>query len=145
MTLNMESAKGAPDISIPQDELQFTYARSSGKGGQNVNKVNSKAVLKWNLSSSRAVPPGVKARFIERFGSRLNSEGDIVIMSDEHRDQGRNVSECISRLKDMLKSVWRAPKVRRATKPTFGSKQRRLKSKKEVGEKKSNRGKYRGE
>ncbi len=141
----MESAKGAPDISIPQDELHFTYARSSGKGGQNVNKVNSKAVLKWNLSSSRSVPPAVKQRFLDKFANRLTTDGDLVIMSDEHRDQGRNVSECISRLKAMLASVWRAPKVRRATKPTFGSKQRRLKSKKEHSEKKQSRGKYRGD
>lgn len=141
----MESAKRASDISLPQDELHFTYARSSGKGGQNVNKVNSKAILKWNPSTSRAIPPPVKERFLARFGSRLTGDGDIVIMSDEHRDQGRNVSECLSRLKDMLASVWRPPKVRRATKPTFGSRQRRLKAKKEHSEKKQNRGKYRGD
>jgi len=135
----MTDAKPGPDISIPQDELHFTYARSSGKGGQNVNKVNSKAVLKWNPAGSRAMPPAVKQRFFEKFANRLTTEGDLVIMSDEHRDQGRNVSECIARLKDMIASVWRAPKVRRATKPTFGSKQRRLKSKKEHSEKKKSR------
>ncbi len=140
----MDSAKPGPDISIPQDELHFTYARSSGKGGQNVNKVNSKAVLKWNPSSSRAVPPPVKQRFLDKFGNRLTNDGDLVIMSDEHRDQGRNVAECIARLKDMIASVWRAPKVRRATKPTFGSKQRRLKSKKENSEKKASR-RWRGD
>lgn len=131
-------AKRAP-FSIPQDELQFTYARSSGKGGQNVNKVNSKAVLKWNPSSSRAVPPAVLQRFLARYANRLTTEGDLIIMSDNHRDQGRNVSECIEKLKEMVMSVWQSPKVRRATKPTFGSKQRRLKGKKEHGEKKKSR------
>lgn len=129
----------AADISIPQTELHFSYARSSGKGGQNVNKVNSKAVLKWNPSTSAAIPEGVRARFLSQFASRLNDEGDIVIMSDSHRDQGRNVAECLSKLKDMLASIWKPPKVRRATKPTFGSKVRRLKSKKEHSEKKANR------
>jgi ribosome-associated protein len=133
-----------PTVSIPQDELQFTYARSSGKGGQNVNKVNSKAVLKWSPTTSRAMPGAVRERFLEKFATRLTNEGDLVIMSDEHRDQGRNVSECIDRLKDMIMSVWRAPKVRRATKPTFGSKMRRLKGKKEHSEKKQNR-KYKGD
>lgn len=129
----------APVISIPQDELDFTYARSSGKGGQNVNKVSSKAVLRWNPQTSRAMPAPVRARFFARYSSKLTTEGELIIMSDAHRDQGRNVSECIEKLKDMIAAVWRAPKVRRATKPTFGSKQRRLKSKKELGEKKKNR------
>lgn len=129
----------AADISIPQDELHFTYARSSGKGGQNVNKVNSKAVLKWTPATSRAAPPPVLHRFIEKFGTRLTTDGELVIMSDEHRDQGRNVAECLNRLREMLASVWRPPKVRRATKPTFGSKQRRLKSKKEHSDKKKSR------
>lgn len=129
----------AADISIPQDELHFTFARSSGKGGQNVNKVNSKAVLKWSPITSSAIPEGVRQRFLTQFGSRLNEEGDIIVMSDAHRDQGRNVAECLSKLKDMLASVWKPPKVRRATKPTFGSKMRRLKSKKEHSEKKANR------
>ncbi len=126
-------------ISIPQDELDFTYARSSGKGGQNVNKVSSKAVLRWNPQTSRAMSGPVRSRFFARYASKLTTEGELIIMSDAHRDQGRNVSECIEKLKEMIASVWRAPKVRRATKPTFGSKQRRLKSKKEHGEKKKNR------
>lgn len=126
-------------ISIPQDELNFTYARSSGKGGQNVNKVSSKAVLRWNPATSRAMPEAVRQRFFSRYASKLTTDGELIIMSDSHRDQGRNVSECIDKLKEMIASVWRAPKVRRATKPTFGSKQRRLKSKKEHSEKKKNR------
>lgn len=126
-------------ISIPQDELEFTYARSGGKGGQNVNKVSSKAVLRWNPGTSRAMPEPVRARFFARYASKLTTEGELIITSDAHRDQGRNVSDCILKLKEMIAAVWRAPKLRRATKPTFGSKQRRLKSKKEHSEKKKNR------
>ena len=117
-------------IPIPQDELQFTYARSSGAGGQNVNKVNSKAVLRWNPVTSRALTEAVRARFLASFASKLTVDGELVLMSDRHRDQGRNAADCIEKLKEMISSVWRAPKKRKATKPTFGSKQRRLKSKK---------------
>lgn len=137
----MSSSKPAPisPITIPQDELNFTYTRSSGKGGQNVNKVSSKAVLRWDPTTSKAMPEAVRQRFFTRFASKLTTEGELILTSDIHRDQGRNVSECIQKLKDMIESVWRAPKVRRATKPTFGSKQRRLKAKKNHSEKKKNR------
>ncbi len=127
------------EISIPHDELNFTFARSSGAGGQNVNKVSSKAVLRWDPKISRAMPAAVRERFFEKFASKLTTDVELLITSDAHRDQGRNVSECIEKLKSMIASVWRAPKVRRATKPTYGSKQRRLKSKKVNSEKKKGR------
>ena len=104
-----------------------------------MNKVNSKAVLKWNALQSKALPEGVRARFVTQFATRLNAEGELTLMADNHRDQGRNAAECISKLKEMVASVWRPPKVRRATKPTFGSKVRRLKSKKVNSEKKAAR------
>ena len=126
-------------ISIPQDELQFTYARSSGAGGQNVNKVNSKAILRWNPMTSRALTEGVRARFLHSFGSKLTGEGELILMSDRHRDQGRNAADCLEKLKEMISSVWRAPKKRKPTKPTYGSKQRRLQSKKARGETKQGR------
>lgn len=145
MTDSRPDSSKPKTFSIPQDELQFTYARSSGKGGQNVNKVNSKAVLKWSPLSSRAMPGPVRQRFLKKFETKLTNDGNLVIMSDEHRDQGRNVSECIERLKAMILSVWQAPKVRRATKPTFGSKMRRLEGKKVRAEKKQGRGKWKGD
>lgn len=126
-------------ISIPQDELHFTYARSSGAGGQNVNKVNSKAVLRWLPATSRAMPEPVRARFMARYGSKLNAEGELIIASERHRDQGRNAADCLDKLREMIASVWRAPKKRVATKPTFGSKQRRIKAKKARGEIKAGR------
>ena len=127
------------DISLPADELQFTYVRSSGAGGQNVNKVNSKAVLRWTPGSSRALPEAVRERFVQRYGSRLSSDGALIVTSDRHRDQGRNAADCLDKLRALIATVWHTPKPRRPTKPTFGSKQRRLQQKKERGETKRGR------
>jgi ribosome-associated protein len=135
----MTEQRARPQISVPQDELLFTYVRSSGAGGQNVNKVNSKAVLRWNALSSRALFGGVRERFVQRFGSRLTSDGDLIITSDRHRDQGRNAADCMEKLREMLSSIATPPKKRKATKPTYGSKMRRLKSKSVNSEKKQNR------
>jgi ribosome-associated protein len=127
-------------ISLPQEELIFTYARSSGAGGQNVNKVNSKAILRWNPRMSRALSEGVRERFLARYGNRLTADGDLIVMSDRFRDQGRNAADCLEKLREMIATVATPPKKRRATKPTFGSKVRRLKSKREHSQKKKNRG-----
>lgn len=126
-------------IHLPQDELTFTYARSSGAGGQNVNKVNSKAILRWNPGTSLALTHGMRERFFARYGSRLTVEGELILMSDRHRDQGRNAADCLEKLKEMIAAVAVPPKKRKATKPTFGSKQRRLKSKRVQSEKKQGR------
>ena len=127
------------ELSLPQDELTFTYARSSGAGGQNVNKVSSKAVLRWNPATSRALSPGMRDRFYARFGSRLTNDGEQIVMSDRHRDQGRNAADCIEKLKEMIAQIATPPKKRKATKPTFGSKVRRLNSKRAQSEKKQGR------
>lgn len=126
-------------IRIPLREITFTYARSSGAGGQNVNKVNSKAILRWSFAESTALPVDVRTRFASTFGSRLTEEGDLVLMADEYRDQIRNRDECLRRLSEMLRSVAHPPKPRIKTKPTAGSKRRRLKSKREHSEKKGQR------
>ncbi len=126
-------------ITIPDDELHFTYARSSGPGGQNVNKVNSKAVLRWPFRANTSVPEEVKARFSARFGTRITVDGDVVIQSDRYRDQGRNNEDCLDKLKEMLLAVAVPPKKRRPTKPSRASKERRLKTKTEQGAKKKSR------
>lgn len=126
-------------MKIPEEELLFTFARSSGAGGQNVNKVNSKAVLRWNALNSRVLTGGIRERFLQKYGSRLTTEGDLVIMSDRYRDQGRNAADCMEKLREILASVAKPPKKRIATKPTFGSKMRRLKTKRTQAEKKRDR------
>jgi ribosome-associated protein len=127
-------------ITIPDDELRFSYVRSSGPGGQNVNKVNSKAVLRWPIAANTSVPQEVKSRFSARFGTRITVDGEVVISSDRYRDQGRNTEDCLAKLKEMLVSVAVPPKKRRPTKPSRASKERRLKAKTEHADKKKSRG-----
>ncbi len=126
-------------ILIPDGELKFSFARASGPGGQNVNKVSSKATLHFAAAASTSLPPDVKARLLSAFKSRLTKDGTFVISSQEHRDQPRNIAACLARLKEMILSVAKAPKKRRATKPSRGSKVRRLKAKKQRAELKEGR------
>jgi ribosome-associated protein len=126
-------------IRIPLDEFEWSFARSGGPGGQNVNKVASKAVLRWNFDGSPSVPGDVKARFRVRFPSRLTTEGEVVLSSELTRDQGRNRDDCLVKLADMLRSVARPPKVRRPTKPTKGSQRRRVEAKKRQSVRKEGR------
>ncbi|MEX2187670.1 MAG: alternative ribosome rescue aminoacyl-tRNA hydrolase ArfB [Pirellulales bacterium] len=126
-------------IAIPDQELSFTYARSSGPGGQNVNKVNSKAVLRWSLVANTSVPEDVRTRFSAKYRSRITVDGEIVISSERYRDQGRNTADCLDKLRAMLEAVATPPKKRRPTKPSRASRERRLKSKTEQSEKKKGR------
>jgi ribosome-associated protein len=126
-------------ITIPDDELTFTYARSGGPGGQNVNKVESKAVLRWNLASSTAVSAAVKERLRKLFPSRVTAEGEFLVVSQVYRDQPRNRDDCLLKLAEMVRAALVVPKVRRVTKPTKGSQRRRLEEKKRQGERKSSR------
>ena len=108
-------------IRIPEDEFEFTYARSSGPGGQNVNKVNSKALLRWPVTVSPSLPEEVRGRFIQRYRSRLTEAGEILISSQRYRDQGRNVDDCLDKLREMILAVATRPKTRKATKPSRAS------------------------
>lgn len=130
-------------LSIPLREFRFTFARSGGPGGQNVNKVNTKATLRWPVTTSPALPDDVRERFTKRYGRRINSEGELVLTSQRFRDQGRNVADCLAKLREMLDEVSVAAKRRKPTKPTAASKRRRLQEKRRISEKKqSRRGSY---
>jgi ribosome-associated protein len=128
-----------PAIRIPLDEFSWSFARSGGPGGQNVNKVASKAVLRWNLSVSPSVPDDVKARFRDKFPSRLTTEGELVLASELTRDQGRNREDCLAKLAAMLRAAAVRPKVRRPTKPTKGSQRRRVEAKRRQSHRKAGR------
>ena len=118
-----------PDIRISDRELQFSFVRSSGPGGQNVNKVNSKAVLRWSVATSGGLPDAARQRFFTRFGSRINDAGELVLTSERYRDQPRNEEDCRQKLSEMLAAVARPPRRRKKTKPTRASIERRHKQK----------------
>jgi ribosome-associated protein len=129
----------SPRITVRADELEWTFARSSGPGGQNVNKVNSKAVLRWTAAQSQSVPVDVLSRFLRKFAARLTELGELVLASDEERDQQQNMRRCREKLQEMLEAVAIAPMPRRPTKPSAGSQRRRLADKKLQAEKKNRR------
>lgn len=128
-----------PEIRVPLAELRFTFARSSGPGGQNVNKVNSKATLHWPVAASTGVPDDVRSRFLAAFGSQINKLGELVLQSQRYRDQERNIADCREKLRGMLRQVAQPPKRRKRTRPSRASKQRRLDNKKARSEAKSRR------
>lgn len=115
---------------IPDSELKFTFSRSGGPGGQNVNKVNSRAQLHWNVAATRALPDDVKARLQAQYKSRINDAGELLIDCDETRSQHENREICLRRLAEMIAAAAKPPKKRIATKPSKASKKRRLQARK---------------
>ena len=116
-------------IRIPPSEFEWTYVRSSGPGGQNVNKVNSKAVLRWNVAQSPSLPADVRERFLARYRSRITADGDLIIASQRYRDQGRNAADTLEKLTALVTAVAVPAKKRRPTKPTRASARRRVETK----------------
>lgn len=128
----------APSVRIQRSAIRFEHARSSGPGGQNVNKRATKAVLRVSLNEIHAPPPVLK-RLAALAGRRLNAAGEIVIEAEEHRSQQRNKDACLERLRLLALQAAARPKPRIATKPSRGSVQRRLDTKKQRGETKARR------
>ena len=123
-------------LKIPLNEFHFSFARSSGPGGQNVNKVNTKATLRWDVTNSPSLPEGVRGRFIEQNRRRMTGDGEVIMTSQRYRDQGRNVADCLAKLRDLLETATVVPKTRKKTKPTRAAKRRRLNDKRKKSEKK---------
>ena len=119
-------------------ELAFRYSRSSGPGGQNVNKVNSRVTLLFEVDSS-SIAPGMKQRFRSQYANRISDAGEFQLSSDSFRDQTRNKEAVIERFSEMLEAVAKPPKRRKKSKPTRASKERRLTTKKVRSKTKSNR------
>lgn len=123
-----------PGISIGDDELVESFVRSSGPGGQNVNKVSSAVQLRFNVRQSRALPNDVAVRLMRLAGKRLTKDGVIVILAQQHREQERNRADARDRLFDLIRQAAVRPVVRRATKVPRGEKKRRLEGKKHRSE-----------
>ncbi|MBY0530426.1 MAG: aminoacyl-tRNA hydrolase [Xanthobacteraceae bacterium] len=128
-------------IAIDERELEESFVRSSGPGGQNVNKLATAVQLRFDLRSSPNIPPGMKARAEKLAGQRLTREGVIVISADRFRTQEQNRDDARARLIELLQRAAVVPKVRRKTRPTLASKKRRIEGKKHRSETKSRRGK----
>lgn len=126
-------------ISIDDDDVEISFVRASGPGGQNVNKLATAAQLRWD-SHRAALPPDMAERLARLAGRRMTKDGVIVIQADRYRTQDRNRQDAIDRLVDLLRNAAVRPKPRRATRPTLGSKQRRLEGKKHRGDVKAMRG-----
>ena len=116
-------------ISIDDSELEESFVRSSGPGGQNVNKVSSAVQLRFDARRSTSLPNDVAIRLMKLAGSRLTQDGVIVIVAQAQRSQKRNREEALERLLEMIREAAIKPQVRRPTKPTKASKERRLVSK----------------
>ena len=132
-------------IQVPLRELNFTFTRSSGPGGQNVNKLNTKSTLRWDIQATGCLPDDVKQRFLTQFRHRITRDGHLVITSQRFRDQGRNVADCLGKLRQLVLSVATRPKLRKPTKPTKASRTRRLNDKQANARRKQLRRPPRGE
>lgn len=126
-------------IQIPDNEIEFSFSRSSGAGGQNVNKVSSRATLRWNVTATTSLPYDVKQRFLTVFASKITNEGEILISSDNFRDQPRNIEDCKMRLTEMILAVEKPPKKRVPTKPSRANKAKRVESKRAHSDRKKMR------
>jgi len=128
-----------PRVRIPAAELSLSYAASGGPGGQNVNKVASKATHRWSAARSAALAGADRDLALARLAHRLTADGDLVLSSDRHRDQPQNVRDVLERLKDVVRAALHREKPRRASHPTRGSKERRLGAKRRRSEVKRGR------
>jgi ribosome-associated protein len=116
-------------LRLADNELQWTYVRSGGPGGQNVNKVASKAVLRWNVDASPGLSEEIKARLRSQQKNRLTGQGDLIISSQRFRDQERNKEDCLDKLRAILLQAATAPRPRKPSRPTRASRRARLEGK----------------
>jgi ribosome-associated protein len=124
---------------IPRTEFSLSFVRSSGPGGQNVNKVNSKVQLHWSVTRSRSLPEDVRQRLLARYARRVNDRGELVLSSQRYRDQSKNIDDCLAKLRELVLSVASPPRRRKKTKPPRSASENRLQEKRAKSDKKRRR------
>jgi ribosome-associated protein len=134
-----QSLTVTPRLKIPLREFDFTFARSGGPGGQNVNKLNTKATLRWDILANTTMPEAVRNRFLTKYAAKITANGHLLITSQRFRVAGRNTADCLDKLRGMLISVAEPPKSRHPTKPTKSSVHRRLEHKRRLSTRKKQR------
>jgi ribosome-associated protein len=135
----MQDIVVTPRVTIPGGELAIAFSRSGGPGGQNVNKVSSKVLLRWNPTTSTALADDERAWLLERLARRLTSDGTLIVTSTATRDQLKNRDDAVEKLALIVRAALARPKPRKATKVSRGAKRRRVADKRHHAEIKRNR------
>ena len=126
-------------LTIPPHELEFRFSRSSGPGGQHVNKTSSRVEVLWSVKTASDLSDSARTRLIARLGHRIDGDGFLHVVAQDFRSQLRNREAAVERLHQMVNAALQVPKPRRATKPTKGSREARLATKKRHGRLKRDR------
>jgi ribosome-associated protein len=128
------------EITIPRSELRLSFVRSSGPGGQNVNKVASKAVMRWDVAKSRSLPDDVRGRLLATVGRRINDRGELILASQRYRDQSKNVEDCRNKLRQIVLGAAAPSRPRKKTRKPKRADEARLRQKRANSERKRRRG-----
>lgn len=131
-----EKINRSKEIIIPENEIEFIFSRSTGKGGQNVNKVATKVTLRWNIWKSKILTNEQKEKVIKSLKNKIDKDGNLIIYSQKERSQYKNKIDAIEKLNRLINNVLEEKKQRKKTKPPKSAIEKRLKEKKKISEKK---------